>query len=348
MATSNNFTIIRLILAMMVIYSHSYAVTGHPEPTMLGRSFGNLAVHGFFVLSGFLITESYLRSGDLQSFAIKRFFRIIPALVPAHFFAAFLFNYFAGYASNPYPGLKNGPLWTLPWEGLMYTSIGIFGVLQILDRKIITSCLALGMLLVFTKIGTRNDSVEIIAPLMLLFVTGSFIRLSQDYLNLRKFGIASAVVLALLFMPVLSDHAWKILHRLPWAWGPSLDFYQFRFFPYILAFSFFMIFLARHFFYSIKIDVDLSYGVYIFGWPIQQSAVAIIKSHGFSLHPLLLFAISVFLTTVIAAASWFFVERPMIQLGHRLVSKTKHGDKSISHSINIAPREIISHECPHT
>lgn len=329
MPTSDNFTVIRLILAMMVIYSHSYAVTGYIEPTLLGRSYGNLAVHGFFVLSGFLVTESYLRTNSLPSFSIKRLFRILPALIPAHFFARSLFHYFNSYASNPYPGLVNGPLWTLRWEGLMYAAVGIFGVLQLLDRKFVASCLVFGLLLVLTKIGTNNDAVEVVAPLVLLFTAGGLIRLSQDHLDLKKFGIASAVILVLLFAPGISDHVWKVLKRMSWSWGPTLDFYQFRFFPYIIAFSFFMVFVARHFFFSLKIEKDISYGVYIFGWPVQQSLVALLMSFNFTLHPIAVFVISASVSAIIAMASWTLVEKPSIEWGRRLAARVGSSSRSL-------------------
>jgi peptidoglycan/LPS O-acetylase OafA/YrhL len=97
----NNFDFIRLAMAVLVIYSHSYPLgTGSEsaEPfTIVTRhqvtggnqlTGGHIAVDVFFIVSGFLITASYERSSGIASYLKKRVARIYPAFVVAMVFSA--------------------------------------------------------------------------------------------------------------------------------------------------------------------------------------------------------------------------------------------------------------------
>lgn len=82
----NSFDILRLIFAIMVIYSHSFALTGNPTGATeivikLTKAIdaGSLAVFGFFILSGFLTTQSIENSRNYLDFLLKRLIRIVPA-----------------------------------------------------------------------------------------------------------------------------------------------------------------------------------------------------------------------------------------------------------------------------
>jgi peptidoglycan/LPS O-acetylase OafA/YrhL len=81
---SDNFLLLRFIAASMVIYGHAPAVTGHPLPADLfawlnwGTYSGSIAVDVFFIVSGFLVTGSFLRNPQLADFAWARAIRIVP------------------------------------------------------------------------------------------------------------------------------------------------------------------------------------------------------------------------------------------------------------------------------
>jgi peptidoglycan/LPS O-acetylase OafA/YrhL len=83
----NNFDVLRFGLATAVIWSHCYALAGRsmdPVFALTGQiDAGSLAVEAFFVLSGFLITQSWDGDPDLRSFTSKRTLRLVPALVAA-------------------------------------------------------------------------------------------------------------------------------------------------------------------------------------------------------------------------------------------------------------------------
>ena len=85
----NNFDFIRLMAASLVIFSHCFPLTlpseNAEEPLMIvsgGQiTLGNLSVMIFFVVSGFLITQSFVYSQDLRKFLLARVLRIFPALI---------------------------------------------------------------------------------------------------------------------------------------------------------------------------------------------------------------------------------------------------------------------------
>ncbi len=87
---NNAFDFIRLILALVVVVFHATKVGDFPFFASLfyfdqhdwdtgGGYWGGMAVNGFFLISGFLITKSAIASSSLVSYFQKRFLRIYPA-----------------------------------------------------------------------------------------------------------------------------------------------------------------------------------------------------------------------------------------------------------------------------
>jgi len=89
----NNFNLMRLLLALAVIYSHSYPIALGREGEILHEPFcflthhltttGQLAVDAFFLISGFLITAIWMRSRTFVAYLMKRILRIYPGFVVA-------------------------------------------------------------------------------------------------------------------------------------------------------------------------------------------------------------------------------------------------------------------------
>src|SRR5664280_330160 len=78
----NNLVIIRILAVIMVLYSHSFILSGsaEPSPPFFNGGYGPIGLNIFFVISGFLITQSYLRTPNPARFIWSRALRILPGL----------------------------------------------------------------------------------------------------------------------------------------------------------------------------------------------------------------------------------------------------------------------------
>lgn len=166
--SENNFDVLRLLAALMVLFGHSFDLTGTLEP--LGQiheiSWGSVGVLIFFSISGFLVARSWDFDRHLGAFAAKRALRLLPALVVALLLSALVLGplvtslplgaYFTDpstksyvldnallqsnfllpgvFAHTIYPNAVNGSLWTLPVEAKAYLLLAAFGVLGLLIR----------------------------------------------------------------------------------------------------------------------------------------------------------------------------------------------------------------------
>ncbi|MBO0798929.1 MAG: acyltransferase, partial [Blastocatellia bacterium] len=155
MPRHNNFDCLRLIAALMVLCSHSFALTGTPfEPFVAWfggyDTGGGMGVAIFFIISGFLVSGSVERRATIDYLA-SRALRIVPALAVVTCFEVLLLGpafttlslsaYFSDFSTwshlaNPLiyridlwlPGTfkelpnsaVNGSLWTLPYECSLY------------------------------------------------------------------------------------------------------------------------------------------------------------------------------------------------------------------------------------
>lgn len=93
--SDNNFDILRLLAAALVLFGHSFVLTagrqnletvdGFSNWLMRNAAFGEavheFAVNIFFVISGFLVAYSFQRSGSLRTFVVSRALRIFPAAI---------------------------------------------------------------------------------------------------------------------------------------------------------------------------------------------------------------------------------------------------------------------------
>lgn len=70
---------------------------------------------------------------------------------------------------------------------------------------------------------------------------------------------------------------------------------------------------------------DFSYGIYIYGWPVQQ---IVTYSFGGSMDPYVNTVISLIIVLVLAVLSWYFIEKPAMSLKKvRFLPKIKFVDK---------------------
>lgn len=326
----NNFDFLRFFAASMVVFGHSFWLSGRDasEPLRLfsgSYDSADIAVHVFFVMSGFLIAASWLNSRSVLEFVAKRALRILPALIVSVLFAVLvvgplathlpLREYIAApdtlsylgnallitefrlpgvFESNPFPYTVNGSLWTLPYEVLMYATVLTLGLLRVFGRSTALVGLALMMAVHFHLIPTYEVQADLLRKatrLGMFFYAGVAFYLYRERIVWSWKLAALLVVINLL--SARSDY-WQLMHVLTL---PYLTLYlaQLRI-PRLAGFG--------------KAG-DFSYGLYIFSFPIQQLIMHWTQGQ----LPLIPFMLLAFITSLAAAAlSWHLIESPALTL----------------------------------
>jgi peptidoglycan/LPS O-acetylase OafA/YrhL len=333
----DNFLVLRLVAALMVVLGHSYLIVGgdahanEPFHRILPRTYSHLAgVAMFFAISGFLITLSYQRRPDLVRFVRARVLRLWPAIVVLVAVWAFVlgpvlttlpareyfgagddhgtaYRYFWSnislfrlwpwlpglFENNPIARHVNGSLWTIPWEATMYLFVATAGVLRLLRFPWLASALIVA--LVVALVLWPIYSIDAAA-------TG---QLPLGYELAACFGAGSIACLLRRRLPV-STGIMLVLGLIALAGRETLLIW-----PAILYFVFWFAYVPR--LPKVPRGADLSYGTYLWAFPMQQT---IVQLTGVS-SPLGLFAIATPIVLAIAAGSWFLIERPALRFRHR-------------------------------
>ncbi|WP_108049612.1 acyltransferase [Bosea sp. 124] len=331
----NNFGLLRLVLALAVVVSHAFSVaTGRvedePWAQSTGFTLGEHGVNGFFAISGFLVTMSYDRRG-WRDYVLARTLRIGPGLVAATLVVALLLGPamtrldLSAYLAHPQlwrfitgtlttfksatflPGVFEdnplrspmGTVWTLKYETLCYLGVLVAGLVGLLGWPKLALGIG-GVLLAATvlrEIVTPDGpkGVETALRLPLIFLTGGLIYLFRARVPVSLPGLAVALVALALLSPT---PLYKAGLYLVTAWGAL-----------VLALA---PALTR---WRTDPPADLSYGVYLYGWPVQQASHALFPTIG----AFALFWPALVVTLVLAMLSWLLVEKPALALKRRLL-----------------------------
>jgi peptidoglycan/LPS O-acetylase OafA/YrhL len=324
----NALNFFRLFFAAIVIFSHSWAFGGYPTNplrklfTLVGDPAGN-AVDGFFLISGFLITGSWLCRRNSDSYLRSRVARIWPAFAVAFIISALIAALAAGsdwlhylrsipkqswfvgiftfdpfelerklsFAHNPYPKTVNGPMWTIRIEFSCYMAVALAGSIGALRRRwwpVTFTGLAIA-------IGTWEQAhlPEIAyarwARFASFFGAGSILYLFRR--QVPKSGWIALFCAALL----LTGNYLSLCVTLPLA-GTYLIFY--------LAYS------APAMLKQIGTKNDISYGVYLYGGPLQQLYYSYAVKNILPMNPWICLAVALPLSVACGWASWLCIERP--------------------------------------
>lgn len=331
----NNFGLLRLVMAVAVVISHAFSVTDgrveqEPWYATTGFTLGEHAVNGFFAISGFLVTMSFLRRG-WRDYVLARLLRIAPGLIAATLVVALLIGGSmtsldrSAYFSDPrlwrfivatltsfksaaaLPGVFEanplqfpmGTVWTLKYETLCYLGVLVAGVAGLLakPRLALAALTALSLAVILREVLTPEGpkGTETALRLPLLFLAGGVVYLYRERvtLSLPLLALALLALVPLSFTPL-----YKAALYLVTAWG-------------VLVVALAPLLTRR----SLEPPADLSYGVYLYGWPVQQALHALFPSLG----AVALLWPSLAATVVIATLSWFLVEKPALDLKRRLL-----------------------------
>lgn len=290
----NNFDALRLTGAFLVLISHQFALSGRAEPMFVGdSSYGHLGVLIFFSISGYLVTASWLKDPHVLRFSARRALRMGPALcvsIPLTL-AVIATLGLTGFPGNP-RHLTNGSLWTLKYE------VGCYALLLV--AALATRCpsivLAVASLGYFVLSGLQSGT-NFLACFGLFFAVGSLLRV---YPHLRK----PLPTLLFLVAGYALVHIEQTELGLACMVPPLTIAIGTRSWPGLRDIS------------SIG---DLSYGIYIYAWPVQQIEVALM---GRQTSYVELLSVTVPVTLVLALASWHFVEKKALRFkpGQRTAS----------------------------
>jgi peptidoglycan/LPS O-acetylase OafA/YrhL len=342
-ADRNAFDLTRLILAALVVLEHSYFLiensTEDDPLSMFSRgqmNFGQFAVYMFFAISGFLVTCSLCESPGVGNFIAKRAARIVPGFIVASLVGCLVVgplaadsvsDYFAAqnwpnivanilalkqvsaggaFPNNPV-SLVHGTLWTIQYEFDCYLLIALFGALGLFRtsvRPIVFALLAIAVAVAMATglpaitygfLSLVISSPDRWADLFAFFFVGSAFFLFREKIPKSIELCAACLAVIVLSFALGAGAYWTLLFC-----GVYASLYV------ALSFSGEVVIFGR--------KVDMSYGVYLYGWPIQQ---LLLHYSGMSLSPLALFTLAIAVSCPVAWASWTFIERPCLRLVRR-------------------------------
>lgn len=330
----NGLNLLRLILALVVLVNHCWTLSGHGEgPLIDGVNLGRWAVYGFFAISGYLITGSRLAK-PLSAYIIHRTARIFPAFFVCLVVTAFVFapiaywhahgslggflttpttpvNYVLGNAGLrivtwdvagtptgvPYLGAWNGSLWTLYYEFLCYLIIAGLCCIAAFRRRVVWLALTFAAVALLNfqmpaaSLYTQNNlDVVILGNLLPFFLGGGLVYMLRRRIPFTWPLALAALVASAVAIKVIDGSAAQIVapllaYAILWLGAvlPCPDL------------------IRRH---------DVSYGVYIYAFPVQQLlATFALFRWGVAVYVVLTIAV----TVPLAVASWLVVERPVMR-----------------------------------
>ncbi|MGN7799750.1 acyltransferase family protein [Leifsonia sp. 22587] len=313
----NNFDVLRLLFATLVIFSHSFALVGQAEPVLWGRTLGNLGVHGFFVISGYLIVQSFLRSRSLLQYGMNRVLRIVPGLVVALILSSLIALRLHSFANNPVPYISNGPVWTLTWEVVCYAAVAVLGIVGALNRTAFPAVFAAGWVLYLAGIGDTSDFMLAIVPMFLMFAAGALFALYLTKIRLEVLILALIGLALTADFGVFSAVVRFVMAGVPFLYGPDVSLGEIHRVIYLASFPVVVIWVGKLARPSLPLRNDISYGTYIYGWPVAQVLVFAALKWALPLNPWLLFLATMLITLPIAYLSWRFIEKPALGLKRR-------------------------------
>jgi len=329
---NNNADLLRLIAATAVIWGHAYALVPEPgvnEPlrNLLGFDYsGSLAVKFFFFLSGILVTNSWVSKPSAIRFAASRIFRIFPLLIVSSIATIVIMGpaltsmsvseYFHHRGElmqvllHPYneymlPGVfehalyphANGSIWTIKYELTLYALLLGAGICGLFRFRLVAATVLSTVIVVcliwpdgITAIGLPNVNKG--GQLPAFFAFGSLFALYKERVRIDGRLCVGLVALVL-----------AVRH------GPA---FEFAFLPAFFVTALWV--MSLDIVKSIRLPGDFSYGVYVFGWPLQNTFANIFPKSGIHGNQVMTFACAFLL----AVLSWVLIEKPCIALGRKI------------------------------
>jgi peptidoglycan/LPS O-acetylase OafA/YrhL len=345
---NNNLDLYRLFLACLVIVGHAHALVAVDKSnqdlvqSMLHFDYsGSLAVKAFFFLSGLVVTNSIIQSPRILEFTLSRFFRVFPALIICVLLSALVLGplytqlTIDQYFSNPnfktyvlnnltlklhweLPGVfltnplraVNGSLWTLPLEVACYVVLVALALIGLFRSRISSSIVIILIICVTAFYPGIAGFLGFSAEAELLpacFALGSLFAINKQYIQVRWSVLCGLILISFLLKNTL---AFKYLFYISFFYGSILI-------------------ACTNLVLKLRTPGDFSYGVYLYGFPVQQMFVASNPTWGVLTNQIATLTCALLL----AVASWYAIERQGISLGRRLAKKVR--SRAISDTFSV-------------
>ena len=337
LSRDNHFQLLRLCAAGGVFVSHCFPLAGFGA-TGKAALLGFISLNVFFIVSGFLITRSFFARSDPVSFIRSRILRIYPALIVAVLFCVFLIGpaftnqEWSDYFSDPaiydyliknsflfWPGIPeslpgvfldsayrpivNAPLWSLPYEVWCYTALFVSAMLLGAKKAPRLYFSLVGLVFVFFfGVFALNYSLNTTEYAVWLgkdaYRLGAMFMLGMLFYSLKNHIRISLVYAALIVVAIaVADQINATLYAVVAYAGLG--------------------YLVMCFAYAVKGPLlrfnslgDYSYGIYIFGYPVQQAVEHIAPDLSLPVY----FLVSLSITFLCAAFSWHLIEKRALLL----------------------------------
>lgn len=345
----NNFDFLRFVFASLVLFYHSFPLllgVGNRQP-YFGEGSATLAggssVAFFFVISGFLVSASWIRVPSFRPYIAKRVLRIYPAFLLAMVFCAFVagplgtdnvlvywhhFKIFKAliylfllpadvvgpdmalmFTHQPFPRVIDGSCWTLRCEFTMYLLVALLGATGLYRLWQGKGVLLLFGLLYCLYAGAQISGHAILPskPIPWIGNPNDWLRLSTCFLSgMTYYCYRNYVPLSYKLFAV--SIAVLIAAAFKPQWFSALI-------PIFGSYALFFIALSP----AVKLHNfarygDFSYGMYLYAFPIQQ---LLIRHFATELNPYLLSLAAFPLSLFCAVISWHCVEKPSLMLKPR-------------------------------
>jgi len=343
---NNSFDLIRHFAAFLVLFSHHFALSGRPEPIFLHwDTLGFVAVAIFFAISGYFMPSSFTSSGNFAVFMAKRCRRIFPGLIVCSFLMVYLIGgiftpkpilhylfslstlktsiMYVSFAGRPIPGVFsdflckdviNGSLWTLPVEFASYIIIGV--VLSYMNSwrsvlPLLMSCILVTVILTKTgkNYGFYSIPLNYLALFGIAFTGGALMSMTQEHWYKSRVYLALASVVLLIVLQGRPEMQ-------------ALGTLSLAVLTIIIGVSFQDKLINGKF--------DVSYGIYIYAFPIQQMVINLLTQRFW---PSMVIALAI--TIVVAYLSYHFVEKPFSYANVHKKFTQKLGGMELSPSSSI-------------
>ncbi|MCD7977973.1 MAG: acyltransferase [Tannerellaceae bacterium] len=323
----NNFNLIRFFLAYSIMFNHCSTLT-ESEPFWIVN--GDMRVKGFFIISGFLVMFSFIRTPDLTIYLRKRFCRIMPAylitiflciilgsfltsLTPIEYFSSTqLYQYLIGnsltlnflqpelpgvFTNNPIQ-VVNGSLWTMKVEIMLYFTVPLLFLFLLKHKK---SWFLIGIYL-FSMLYSYlfeylydNTGVNL------------YLFLKRQFPGQMMYFCSGIIIL--LYFDSFRKYKWYIfpvsIFILLFRTIPGIDLLE----PIALASFIICIVYSFKWLHFIGKLGNFSYGIYLFHFPIIQTFI----HFGIDKYHLpLTFILTAVLSTILGILSWYYIENPLL------------------------------------